>query len=103
MSFDDPTFWQRIGISIQDLTAGFAGGLVKALMFGKAEPLPIVISVIIGALTANYLAPTIGHYLGTQGGAAGFVTGLAGMALCQGIVDAAKGWRPFQPKGNPDA
>lgn len=96
-------FWQQLGVSFPDLVAGFSGGLVNAIVFQRANPWAIVGSVIVGALTANYLGPVIGHYTGTSGGAAGFVTGLAGMALCQGIVTAAKEWRPFQPRGNPDA
>jgi len=99
----EPSFWQQLGVSIPDLVAGFCGGAVNALVFQRVTPLAIVSSVIVGALTANYLAPVIGHYLGTTGGATGFITGLAGMVLCQGIVSAAKDWRPFATKGNSDA
>lgn len=102
-AMQEPGFWQQIGVSVPDLIAGFSGGIVNAFVFKRGEPWAIVGSVVVGALTANYLGPVIGHYTGTSGGAAAFVTGLAGMALCQGIVNAARDWRPFQPKGNSDA
>lgn len=98
----DPSFLEHIGLSIPDLVSGFAGGLVNAFVFKKGEPLAIVGSVVVGALMANYLASTIGHYLGTTGGTSGFITGLAGMGLAQGIVSAAVNWRPMQ-KGKNDA
>lgn len=99
----EPSFWQSLGVSIPDLVAGFCGGVVNAVVFKRVEPWSFVGSVVVGALTANYLAPIIGHYTGTSGGAAGFVTGLAGMALCQGIVAAATTWKPFQTKGDSGA
>jgi zinc transporter ZupT len=86
----------QIGVKIPDLIAGFAGGVVNAFVFKRADPWSIVGSMIVGALTANYLSDVIGHYIGTSGGAAAFVVGLAGMAICQGIVEAAKSWRPFR-------
>lgn len=99
----EPSFWQQIGLSLPDLVAGFCGGVVNAFVFKRTGPPAIIGSVVVGAFTANYLGPVIGHYTGTQGGAAAFITGLAGMALCQGIVTAATNWRPFQTKGNTDA
>lgn len=100
---DGGDFWAQLGLNLPDLIAGFCGGVVNAIVVKRSEPWAIIGSVVVGALTANYISPLIGHYTGTQGGVAGFVTGLAGMALCQGIVTAAKEWRPFQTKGNTDA
>lgn len=93
---DDPGFLVWLGVKMPDLIAGFAGGVVNAFVFKRADPVSIVGSMIVGALTANYLSEPVGHYLGTSGGAAAFIVGLAGMAICQGIVEAAKSWRPFQ-------
>jgi hypothetical protein len=84
-----------VGIKMPDLIAGFAGGVVNAFVFKRADPWSIIGSMIVGALTANYLSEPIGHYVGTQPGASAFIVGLAGMAICQGIVEAAKSWRPF--------
>lgn len=93
---DDPGFLFSIGVHTQDLIAGFCGGVVNAFVFKRADPISIIGSMIVGAFTANYLSESIGHYLGTSGYAAAFIVGLAGMAICQGIVEAAKSWRPFQ-------
>lgn len=92
---DDPGFLLSIGIKMPDLVAGFAGGVVNAFVFKRSDPVSIIGSMMVGALTANYLSGPIGSYLGTSGGASAFVVGLAGMAICQGIVEAAKSWRPF--------
>jgi uncharacterized membrane protein YeaQ/YmgE (transglycosylase-associated protein family) len=93
---DDPGFFISLGVKAPDLIAGFAGGVVNAFVFKRADPVSIIGSMIVGALTANYLSESVGHYLGTSGGASAFIVGLAGMAICQGIVEAAKSWRPFQ-------
>jgi hypothetical protein len=100
---DDPGFWVSIGFKMPDLVAGFAGGVVNAFVFKRADPVSIIGSMIVGALTANYLSEPIGHYVGTQPGASAFIVGLAGMAICQGIVEAAKSWRPFTNRTNTDA
>jgi hypothetical protein len=79
-----------------DLLAGLAGGVVNAFVFRRSDPVSIIGSMVVGALTANYLSEPVGHYLGTSGGSSAFLVGLAGMAICQGIVEAAKSWRPFK-------
>ena len=91
----DPNWLTDLGIRIPDLFAGLAGGIVNAFVFKRSDPWSIIGSVVVGALTANYLSVPIGTYTGTTGGAASFIVGLAGMAICQGIVGAAKSWRPF--------
>lgn len=83
-----------IGIKVPDLVAGLFGGLVNAFVFKRSDPGSVIGSVVVGALTANYLGEPISRFLGTSGGAAAFITGLAGMALCQGLIDAAKRWTP---------
>lgn len=88
------------GIRLNDLIAGFAGGVVNAFVFRRSEPWSVIGSMIVGALTANYLTEPMSKYIGTGAGPAGFIVGLAGMAICQGIVEAAKSWRPFTKKEN---
>lgn len=90
----------NIGLQVEDLVAGFSGGVVNAFVFKRSSPWAIVGSVVVGALTANYLGALVGRSLGLSGGAASFVVGLAGMALCQGLVEAASKWRPGQPPAN---
>lgn len=95
MSSDDPSLLVQIGVKLPDLVAGFGGGVVNAIVFKRSDPGSIIGSMIVGALTANYLAESFGHFLGTGQGSSAFIVGVAGMAICQGIVEAAKSWRPF--------
>ena len=97
---DDPGFLIALGVKMPDLVAGLAGGVVNAFVFKRADPISIIGSMVVGSLTANYLSEPISHYIGTSGGAGAFIVGLAGMAICQGIVEAAKSWRPFQSNNN---
>jgi len=101
---DDPSWVVQLGIRMPDLIAGFAGGVVNAFVFKRSDAIAIIGSIVVGSFTANYLSETVGRYLGTSPGASAFNVGLAGMAICQGIVEAAKSWRPFPSnKGKPDA
>lgn len=84
----------EFGLKLPDLAAGFCGGLVKALVFHQGNPGATLVSTIVGALTANYLSEAAAAYLGMGRGAAGFITGLVAMAVCQGIMDAASKWKP---------
>lgn len=95
-------FLTALGIQTQDLIAGLSGGIVNAFVFKRSDPWSIVGSVVVGALTANYLSGVIGRYTGTTGGASAFIVGLAGMAICQGIVNVAKTWRPLPSKEQSD-
>ena len=99
---DDPGFLVQIGINLHDIVGGFAGGVVNAFVFKRSDPWSIIGSMVVGSLAANYLSEPIGHYVGTGAGASAFIVGLAGMAICQGIVEAAKSWRPFN-RTNTDA
>jgi hypothetical protein len=82
----------ELGLNTSRLVAGFAGGVVHAFVFKQSTPLAVVGSVLTGTLTANYLAPAAVHYLGGWFGDGGtaFVVGLSAMAVCQGIVAAAR-------------
>jgi hypothetical protein len=102
---DDPGFLIQLGVKIPDLIAGFAGGVVNAIALKRSDPWSIIGSVVIGGFTANYLTEPFSHYLGTGQGTSAFLVGLAGMAICQGIISAAKTWSPFGPQNrtNPDA
>ena len=82
-----------LGIKTQDLVAGVAGGVVNAFVFQRSNPLAIVGSVIVGALTAAYLTEPAGKLTGTTGGATAFIVGLGAMAICQGIVGQAARWK----------
>lgn len=83
-----------LGISPQLLLAGFGGGLVNAFALKQASPLAVCGSVIMGAVTANYIAPIVaelpwlGEKVGT--GACAFIVGVSAMAIVQGIATAVQ-------------
>jgi hypothetical protein len=99
---DEPGLLIQLGVKAPDLLAGLAGGIVNSFVFKRADPYSIIGSMVVGAFTANYLSDSVARYLGTSMGASAFVVGLAGMAICQGIIEGAKSWRPFQNKGPND-
>jgi hypothetical protein len=96
---DDPGFWVALGIKMPDLIAGFAGGVVNAIALRRSDPWSIIGSVVVGGLTANYLSESFAHYLGTGQGTSGFLVGVGGMAICQGIIASAARWSPFGSSG----
>lgn len=93
----DPDILVSVGIRAQDILAGLAGGVVNAFVFQRSNPGAIIGSVIVGALTANYLADPAAKMLGTSGGASAFIVGLCAMAICQALVVAAGKWMPRVP------
>lgn len=93
----------ELGIRLPDLIAGFAGGAVNAVVFKRSAPAAIVGSVLVGAFTANYLGEAAARLVGMSGGAAAFIVGLAGMAICQAIVSAARRWKPAMGSGDGNA
>ena len=82
----------ELGLNTSRLVAGFAGGVVHAFVFKQTTPLAAIGSVLTGTLTANFLGPAAVHYIGAWFGDGGtaFVVGLSAMAVCQGIVAAAR-------------
>lgn len=93
-------FLSILGIHLQDLVAGFAGGVANAFVFKKSKPWAIIGSIVVGGFAANYLGATIGRFLGTSDGTSAFIVGLAGMAICQGIVESAGSWSLFRKLKN---
>jgi len=85
-------FLTTIGINLQDLVAGFAGGVANAFVFKKSKPWAIIGSIVVGGFAANYLGSTVSKLIGTSAGTSAFIVGLAGMAICQGIVESAASW-----------
>ena len=99
----DPDFLLSLGLKAQDLVAGLAGGVVNAIVFKRSTPVAVVGSMLVGALTANYLGEYAAKYTGTSSGAAAFLVGLTGMIICQIIVAAAGKWTPPFLKTGTDA
>lgn len=98
-----PEFFASVGWKPQDLLAGLAGGIVNAFVFQRSSPVAVIGSIVVGALTANYLSEAASKYTGTSAGASAFIVGLCGMAVCQGIAEMVAKWRPGTPKGGTDA
>jgi hypothetical protein len=90
----DPDFLTSVGIRMQDIMAGLAGGVVNAFVFKRSNPMAIVGSVVVGALTANYLSEPASKITGTSGGATAFILGLCAMAVCQSLVEMGSKWKP---------
>lgn len=101
----DPTttdLLKELGIRISDVMAGFAGGVVNAFVFKRANPVAIIGSIVVGALTANYLGEVATRYVpGVSNNASAFIVGLCAMGICQGLVETVARWK-FKPR-NPDA
>lgn len=85
-------FFSFFGIDFKNLVAGFMGGVSNVVVLRKTKFFPIVGSIIVGGLTANYCGNTVARLLGTSSGFSSFVVGLAGMAICQGIIESAGSW-----------
>lgn len=77
----------ELGININNIIAGFAGGVVNAFIFKRSDPWSIIGSVIVGSLSANYLTEMIAKIVGTSMHTTAFIVGLGGMAICQGIME----------------
>ncbi len=89
---------ENFGFDAARLLAGFSGGVVHAFMFRQRDPYTVAGSIIAGTLTANYLSVPASVYMGNwvgEGGTA-FILGLTAMIVCQGIITAAKVWKPRQ-------
>ena len=85
----------ELGIHAPELVAGFAGGMVNAFIFKKSTPFSVIGSIFAGGVTANYLSPSIGWFLGTTGLTTAFIVGLGGMGICQKIIESAGSLSPF--------
>lgn len=85
-----------LGINLQRAVAGFAGGMVYALVMKQVRAIEAVSSVLVGTATANYLTDYVIKLIGFDGGGMAFLTGLIAMVLCQAIIAAARNIRlPF--------
>lgn len=92
-------FFVDLGIKVQDLIAGLSGGIVNAIVFKRGTPGAVVGSMVVGALTANYLGEYGAKYTGMSSGAAAFIVGLCGMVICQAIFAQIAKWKPPILKG----
>jgi hypothetical protein len=94
-----PSPLEELGISITSTLAGFMGGVVRIFSSGRITPLESISSIIVGALTANYIAPPATHWSGFPEAPTAFIIGLAGMQVVLLLTSAVKAWR-VSPKGD---
>lgn len=108
-------WWHDLSINFANIVAGFMGGVVNAFVFKRSEPWAIIGSVLVGAITANYLGEMAAKVFATLpllGGitepVAAFLVGMMGMGFVQGIIEVLN--RKFRlngtsnnepPKGTP--
>lgn len=89
-----------IGINVPVLLAGFSGGMVRSFFMKTAEPWPVMGAIFAGGVTANYLSPSIGWFLGTSALTSAFAVGLCGMGICKKIIESASYLSPFKDTKN---
>lgn len=75
------------------MVAGFCGGVSYVFVARKITPMQAVGSIIVGTFTANYLGELVAKMTTLGPSAAGYVTGLAAMGICQGVLEAVDQWR----------
>lgn len=92
----DPDFLTSMGIRVSDVMAGAAGGIVNAFVFKRSNPVAVTGSIVVGALTANYLGGSASRLMEAwvSPSATVFIVGLCGMGICQAIADAVSRWKP---------
>ncbi len=95
-----------IGVKLSHLLAGLAGGVVRALLRPGVTMLGSITAAITGTITAAYLTPLVVYHFGQWGWlpslaeqaiqmehAVGFIVGLTGMTICEGIIGLVQRWR----------
>ncbi|WP_068312581.1 hypothetical protein [Polycladidibacter hongkongensis] len=97
-----------LGLKIMHLIAGLCGGLVRVIVHPRASLANTIGATVVGALVAGYLtpvvAPVLERWLGPTDagveGATGFMLGMCGLALSEGLIKLARRWRddPTLPK-----
>lgn len=86
-----------VGFNYQCLMAGFCGGFVNTVYFGKESSIRhIMAEIIAGGFVANYMHPVVTHFTGAGIPLSAFIAGLIGNAGCHGVVEFVKLWLSFR-------
>ena len=91
------------GINVGHAIAGLIGGLCAPLAMRSASPMNVFSSMVVGGACANYMTDYAAEYLRLKPGLAGFIVGISGLILVQGIWLAAKRFKPAVPTEKPRA
>lgn len=94
-------FLHEIGVRLDYITGGLAGGFVSAMMMRNVTPGQAIISATVGAFTANWLTDTVAQFSGTfiKPGGICFVVGLTAMVICQFFIEKMSGWIAARKNG----
>jgi hypothetical protein len=92
---------EQIGVRIQPAFAGMMGGIVGAWADGNAGIGAWLAYVGAGCLTANYLAEPATRVIPVMvsEGVAGFIVGLAALAIVRTIIGLINRWKPALGNG----
>lgn len=96
--------WDFLGIKAPHLLAGALGGLVRVLSRPEEGITRKIFTTMVGAIVAGYAtSPVTGialNYLSAYhldeasiAGSVGFLLGLTGLSICEGIIRIAQRWR----------
>ena len=104
----DIGIWLKgLGLNEGTATAGLLGGTVRGLII-QGGWFNGMVSAFVGAVTANYIAPGIAvsptiNVWGWSEATIGFVVGMAGMLICEGVLKYFRDWsqNPKLPGGKP--
>lgn len=81
----------KLGLNLQDLIAGFGGGVAHTFAFRQTDPWTQVGSVLLGTLCANFLTPLVHDmYPSINTGGVAFLIGISAMAIAQGFVSVVQ-------------
>lgn len=108
-----PALPEFLGISLSHLVAGGLGGVVRAITRPEQSWLRRSAGAVAGAFLAGFMtpvaAPIAASYLSrwnvppeALAGVSGFLFGLTGLSLCEGVLRLADRWRndPKLPYGD---
>lgn len=92
---DEVGWLSLLGIKVQDIGAGIAGGSAAAILTRKAGVTSVLSIILLGAITSAYVTPWATMYVGTMGGAVGFFIGLGAVPICEAAKIAVAKWFPL--------
>jgi len=93
-------FLLEMGLRLPDVVAAFFGGLASVFFVKSVTPWQAVSTFVVGIVLGTYLGSPAARTFGIATETASCLVAFAGMAIAQGIIEAAKNWRPRIPGGD---
>lgn len=91
----------EVGIRLPDFVAAFLGGVASVFFVRTVTPWQALSSFVVGLVLGTYLGGAAAKAIGLSTETASCLVAFAGMAVAQGIMEAAKAWKPRVPGGQP--